>query len=75
MSIQFTQEVMARQFGICLSWANLIINGRRHASLTVAKRIANFTGTNPLIWMEDGHKAERQRAILEVKLSARGKAI
>lgn len=71
----FTQEAIAKQLGICLSWANLIINGRKHASLTVAKRIANFTATNPLIWMESGHEAERQRAILEAKLSARSKTV
>lgn len=74
MNKSITQEAIASNLGICLSWTNLIINGRRNASFGVAKKLSQLTNTSPLIWMEDGHRAERQRAIFEIKLAGIGAA-
>lgn len=69
-----TQETIAIEVGISRSWVNSLIKGRRNASFSLAKKLGARTGTNPVIWMEENCTAERQRAFLEVKLSARGKA-
>ena len=70
MSNRMNQGTLAQKLGISKNWANQLFNGRRNASFCLAKKIGQLTDTDPFIWMENNRTAERQRAFLEVKLSA-----
>lgn len=60
----YCHEGIAKQIGIHQSTLSNILTGRRRSSWDLAKRLAEFTGTHPDIWMEK-NLAAMQEAIEE----------
>lgn len=64
---------MANYLNIDVSYINQILQGKKHASWTLAKKISKLTNSNPVIWVDDTPDAaeKRQIAILREELRAR----
>ncbi len=66
----YTQKQIAEEVGISAVYLCRLAKGLRQPSWTVAKKLANLTNSDPVVWL-DGDPEERQQIIKQMKKKQR----
>jgi len=57
---KLTQAKIARSIQVSEAFLSQLANGLRRPSWTTAKKLAEVTGTNPILWLEGTPEAIKQ---------------
>ena len=63
---KFTQTFIAQQIGVSSVYVNYLVNCKKRPNWQTAKKLAEVTKTNPILWLE-GTPTQIKQAISQLK--------